>query len=256
MAYRIKGKFVSKAVYLESLGDDSPAQDSAIHQIEALADINALMASFPKQAVTGMVRRIETAYKEREAFEFEKSPNGSHIELRKARAIVMHNPRLAAFLLACDVDPQELLNKSRKEGTRANLKGIKKIKTLLDFVTGKSRVFERVSLALFASTIIAANRGIGWISNAEQELILSNLPVGSLPTELQAAVADYKHRYMSITGDSRNQSCQFRTTFSNLNCFFFSREDCDDMNRLGIMVNMDSPIIQFLNKRWNLDAVS
>lgn len=207
------------------------------------------------QAITAMAKRVEKAFKERESFELAKNPNGSHIELRKAKAMMLHNRRFAAFLSAIDANPDKLLNKSRKEGTRANLKGIKKIRMLLDYVTGETRVFERVSLALFAASIIAAKRGIKWISNAEQELILSNLDVGSLPLDVQTAIKEYKHKYMSITGDSRNQSCQFRTTFSNLGCFWFSRQDCDDSNRLGIEVDLDSPIIRYLSDKWNLDSV-
>lgn len=215
-----------------------------------------LIAKQSPQAINAMVKHIEKAYKDREAFEMEKNPHGSHIELRRAKNLIVNNRRFAAFLATVGINPETLLNKSRKLDTRANLKGIKKLRMLCDYITGETRVFERVSLALFAATIIAANRGINWISNAEQELILSNLPVSSLPDELQKAIEEYKHKYMFIGGDSRNQSCQFRTTFANMDCFYFSREDTADSNRLGIGVNMESPIIQHLNKALNLEAVS
>lgn len=214
-----------------------------------------LIASQSPQAINAMVKRIEKAFKERESFEYSKNPNGSHIELRRAKNLILNNRRFAAFLIAVNACPDKLLNKSRKLDTRANLKGIKKIRMLCDYITGETRIFERVSLALFASTIIAALKGVQWISNSEQELILSNVPVQSLPSEVQAAIADYKHRYMSLAGDSRNQSCQFRTTFENLDCFYFSREDTLDSNRLGIGVNLNNPIITYLVDRWNLESV-
>ncbi len=214
-----------------------------------------LIAKQSPQAINAMIKRIEKAYKEREAFEYSKNPNGSHIELRRAKNLIVGNRRFAAFLSAIGACPDKLLNKSRKLDTRANLKGIKKISMLCDYITGESRIFERVSLALFASTIIAALKGTQWISNAEQELILSNVPVQSLPHEVQAAIHDYKHKYMSLAGDSRNQSCQFRTTFENLNCFYFSREDTIDSNRLGIGVLLDSPVITYLIDKWNLQSV-
>lgn len=215
-------------------------------------NLKDVVSTVPGRDIANMKRRIEKALKEREAFERAKSPNGAHIELERAKNYILNNRRFAAFMVATNSDPNELLNRSRKVGYRANLKGIKKVKMLCDYVTGRTKVFERTSLALFASTIIAALRGINWISNNEQELILSNLDVGSLPKDVQEAIAEYKHKYMSISGDSRNQSCQFRTTFENLGCFYQSREDCDDMNRLGIGVNLDNPIIQHLIERWNL----
>lgn len=213
------------------------------------------IAAVPSIKTTNMVKAIHKALVERECFEKAKSPNGSHIELERAKAMLAHNRRFAAFMVATNNNPNELLNSTRKAGTRANLKGIKKVRMLVDYITGKTNIFERVSLALFASTIIAAQKGIEWISNAEQELILSNLDVSSLPNEVQEAINAYKHKYMWIGGDSRNQSCQFRTTFNNLGCFYQSREDCDDMNRGGIGVNLNHPVIDYLATRWNLKGI-
>jgi hypothetical protein len=247
MAYRHPdtGKFISKASYEQITGTHV-----------AKVDLPSMISAVPQADVTAMVTRLNRAMDARERFERSKAPNGSHIELRRAKAFLRGNRRLAAFLCVTGSDPDEMINRTRKEGTRANLKGFQKLKKLLDYVTNRSLVFERVSLALFASTIIAANKGIGWISSQEQELILSNVPVSSLSKEIQDAIASYKHKYMTLEGDSRNQSCQFRTTFSNLGMFFFAREDTEEANSLGIMVNMESPVIQYLNQRWNLDSAS
>jgi hypothetical protein len=246
MSYRNKrGEFISKADW-EQLYQTHGAN----------VDLPALINAVPPQEVTAMVHRINLALEARERFERSRTPHGSHIELRRAKAFLRNNRRLAAFLVVCGADPSEMLNKVRKAGSRSDLKGFQKLKRLVDYCTGRSQVFERVSLALFASTIIAANRGIGWISSTEQELILSNVPVGSLPAEVQTAIEEYKHRYMRLEGDSRPQACRFRTTFENLGLYYMSREDSDDTSSLGINVNMDSPVIQYLNQRWELDKVS
>jgi hypothetical protein len=214
-----------------------------------------LINAVKPQTVTGMVKRINKALEEREAFERLKAPHSAHIEFRRARSFLANNRGFAAFLCALNVDPDHLLNRVRKDGYRANLKGVRKLKNLYQYVTGKTRSFERVSLALFASSIVAAKRGINWINNNEQELILSSLPVSSLPDEVQEAIKDYQHKYMRIEGDSRNQACQFRTTYDNLGCYFVSRDDVDDSNRQGIHINLDSPVIQFLSKKWELERI-
>jgi hypothetical protein len=205
--------------------------------------------------VSAMVRSINKALDSRLAFERQKAPHSALIEYRRANAFMRNNRRLGAFLAVVGADPDQMLNRTRKAGTRANLKGIKKVRQLLDYLTGETNRFERVSLALFASSIIAAKKGIQWISNNEQELILSTVDVGSLPEAVREAIEEYKHKYMTLEGDSRNQSCQFRTTFANLGCYYFSNEDVDDSNRNGIQIDLDSPIIRELNRRWNLDSV-
>lgn len=225
-------------------------------QTNKLPTLPEAMASVHPNAVNAMVRRINKAIADREAFEVQKLPHGSHIELRRAKAYLVNNRTLAAFLSVCGADPDKMVNRTRKDGYRSNLKGIKKLRNLVDYVTGKTRSFERVSLALFASSIIAAKRGIKWISNTEQELILSSLDVTSLPQDVRDAIKHYQNAYLRIEGDSRNQACQFRTTFDNLGCYFFSREDVEDANRLGIMINQDSPVIQYLASQWELDKVA
>lgn len=213
------------------------------------------IAAVPTKEVTAMLRRIMAELNKRQEFETLKEPFGSHVVLKQTIAMLRGNRRFAAFLCVIGADPAEMFNRTRKEGTRADLKGIKKVKMLVDYVTGRTGAFERVSLALFAATIIAAKKGVKWVSNAEQELILSSLDITSLPEEVQDAIKAYQHKYMRIHGDSRPQSCRFRTTFSNLGAFMFSREDQDDKNRLGIMVNMDSPIVRYLTDRWELESV-
>lgn len=214
----------------------------------------ALMKAVSNKDAGNMKARIKKAFHKREAFELKKEPNGTHIELRRAERFLLDNDNLARMLVVLNADPDLMLNRERKEGYRSNLKGFQKIKSLLQYIVGESLSFERVSLALFASTIIAAKSGIERISNVEQELVLSNVPVSSFPKELQSAIEDYKHKFMRLRGDSRNQSCQFRTTFDNLGAYTFDSADSSDKNGKGIIVNMESPLIQYLAARWKLEG--
>lgn len=214
----------------------------------AIAKMNA-------SKVNASLRRVEKSLAKREAFEIQKAPHNPHIELRRAARYLRGNKTFAAFMAAIGADSDLFLNRERKLGYRSNLKGVQKVKSLVEYITGRSKKFDRVSLALFASSIIAAKRGIDWISNQEQEKILSSLPVDSLPPEVADAIRHYQYKYMRIEGDSRNQACQFRTTFDNLGCYEFSKADTPDANLNGIEVNLDSPVIQFLSAKWELDKV-
>jgi hypothetical protein len=244
MGYRIKGKFASK--------EDFEAYER--QQRAWLPDVIADTLASESDEVDAMVKRVNAALEERAAYERAKSPSGSHIELRKVLGAFYNARTAAAFFVALKVDPDLMFNRSRKEGTRANLKGFTKVRKLIDFVTGRTKVFERVSLALFASTIIAARMGVEWIASPEQELILSKESVQSLPTPIQEAISEYKHKHMTLTGDSRPQACQFRTTFQNLGIFEFYRDEFDNVDyTLGITVNMDSPLVDYLTKTFHLD---
>jgi hypothetical protein len=247
MAYKIngKGKFVSKAVYDEWL---------KANQLIPLPQLVSDIETNQSNRTQAMVERINAALKDRAEFELRKAPNGSHIELRKVAGMFADNRRVAAFLCAVDADPDLMFNRVRKNGTRSNLKGFTKVRKLIDYVTGRTKVFERVSLALFASTIIAANKGVSWIASPEQELILSSESVNSLPRDVQEAIADYKHKHMTLEGDSRPQACQFRTTFANLGVYEFYRDEFDNTDyTLGISVIMSSPIVRYLNDVWQLE---
>lgn len=213
-----------------------------------------LVQNKPEQ-VNAMVERINSALKDRAFFERAKAPNSSHVELRRIVAQFMHNKTVAAFFIVCGADPALIFNRERKAGTRANLKGLKKVKQLIDYVTGKTNAFETVSKALFAATIIAALKGCKWIASPEQELILSDESVSSLPEEISTAIYSYQHKHMTIEGDSRPQSCQFRTTFNNLGMYSYSREEFDSCDyTLGINVNLGHPVIEYLATRWNLHS--
>jgi len=213
-----------------------------------------LVANKPDE-VEAMTARINAALKERALFERAKNPNGSHVELRRVVAQFMHNKTFAAFLMVCGANPELLFNRERKAGSRANLKGFSKVRQLLDYITGKTNAFEIVSKALFAASIIAALKGIYWIASPEQELILSDESVNSLPQEIREAIYKYQHKHMTVEGDSRNQSCQFRTTFSNLGMYSFSRDEFDNSDyTMGINVDLNHPVIQYLINRWQLAA--
>lgn len=247
MSYRhpASGKFISRNEY--------EALQGKAYQTPLDERVKLALANDP-EGVSAMVNRIMEALREREAFERAKKPNGSHIALRKAFNAFAYNRRVAAFLLVIGANPQVMFNRSRQQGSRANLNGFMKVRKLIDYITGEEETFERVSLALFAATIIAANMGKGWIANPEQELILSSEKVESLPPAIRDAIRDYQHKYMSLTGDSRFQACQFRTTFNNMGIYHYMREDFDNSEYAnGILVNMESPVVQFLNDRWNLE---
>lgn len=212
-----------------------------------------LVSNVKPKDVSAMVKRVNAALKTRADYELMKSPNGSHVELRRVAGMFADSRTVAAFLHVLGADPDLMFNRVRKAGTRSNLKGFRKVRQLIDYTTGRKGTFETVSKALFASTIIAAQKGATWISSQEQELILSNVPVNSLSKEIREAIEEYKHKHMTLEGDSRPQSCQFRTTFNNLNIYDYAREEFDNTDySLGIMVNMESPVIQYLSHRWNL----
>lgn len=220
-------------------------------------EIAHIIAKRPK-AVTAMNDRIFAALEERGEFERLKAPHGSHIEFRRAADALyglQGNNRVSAFLVALNADPDLMLNRVRKDGTRSNLKGFTKIRKLVDYVTGKTQRLETVTLALFASTIIAAQMGVEWIASPEQELILSPEKVQSLPVEVQAAIRDFQHKHMRLTGDSRPQACQFRTTFENLGCFHQLRDNFyDNAYTFGISVVPSNPLVSYLSSRWGLSG--
>ncbi len=203
--------------------------------------------------VAAMVTAINLALDNRAVFERELKPNGSHIELRKVIAAFRYNNLAAAFFVMVKANPELIFNRTRKAGTRADLKGLLKLSNFVEYVAGKSYKLDSVTKALFAATIIAAFKGVRWIASPEQELILSSEPVNSLPLELQTAIAEFKHKHMTLTGDSRPQSCRFRTTFANLGFYTFARDEFDNSDySLGIMVNLESPVIQYLASHWGL----
>jgi hypothetical protein len=207
----------------------------------------------PKREAAKMIKRINKAVLDRATFEREKSPNGSHVELRRVANLYVDSDRIARFLVVLGADPDLMFNRVRKDGTRSNLKGLKKVSGLVDYVTGKTGAIETVTKALFAGTIIAALKGVTWVASQEQEFILSSEKVASMPLEIREAIYAYQHKHMTIEGDSRPQSCAFRTTFANIGVFHYMREDFDNTAyTMGVVINMDSPVVQYLVERWEL----
>lgn len=207
------------------------------------------------ELVSSMVERINSALLERAKFERQNKPNGSHIEFRRVANQFNDSRTVAAFLIALNASPEIMFNRERKAGTRADLKGLQKVRKLIDYVTGRTTVIDTVTKALFAATIIAAKMGIEWIASPEQEMILSDSRIKSLPNDVREAIADYQLRHMSLEGDSRPQSCRFRTTFANLGLYQFHRDEFDNSDStLGISVNLDNPLIQYLTLRWDLNS--
>lgn len=214
--------------------------------------IRNLLDQKPKE-VTAMVGRVNTALYERATFERSKKPHGSHVELRRVANMYADSRNMAAFLHVIGADPQVMFNKVRKDGTRANLKGLQKVRKLCDFIL-EDKPLDMPSKALFAATIIANRMGAKWISSNEQEFILSSESVESLPADIRNAIYAYQHKHMTIEGDSRPQSCTFRTTYANLGAYHYAREEFDNSEySLGIMVDTTSPIIQHLTATWELE---
>lgn len=208
------------------------------------------------KAVADMSAHILAAIKERADFEHKLKPNGSHVELRKVFRDfygIDGNKTVSAFFIAVDADPQLLFNRQRKDFTRANLKGFHKIRKLINLVMGTGDV-DTVTKALFASTIIAALKGVNWVASPEQELILSPEAVLSLPADIREAIYSFQHKHSTVEGDARPQASQFRTTFENLNCFVSTRDEFDNVAYTkGVTVLLNSPIVSFLKDKWQLD---
>ncbi len=214
--------------------------------------VNAALSNKAAE-VAEMKERINKAVYERAMFERSKKPNGSHVEMRRTANQFADNDRVAAFFHALNVSPEVMFNRSRKDGWRSDLKGLQKVRKLIDFLTDRTHSLDTVSTALFACTIIAARKGLDWISSAEQELILSPENVGSLPSDIQSEIRKYQHKHMTVEGDSRPQACRFRTTYANLGIYHYDRQEFDDSEySLGIKVNLDNPVVQDLASRWNL----
>lgn len=218
-------------------------------------DFAKAMAELPSQRVASMVHAINKALDRRIDFEVTKNPNAAHIELREADKQIRNNATFARFLLVCGADPDTILNKVRKQGQRANLKNIRKLRMLAEYCAGKHGAINAVTKSLLASTIVAANRQIPWLSNAEQVRILSDMRLNLLPDEIAQSIMQFNHKYLKSSAESQNQASQFRTAFENLGCYTKSREDDDNFSQTGIHANINHPLMSYLNNRWNLRAV-
>ena len=208
--------------------------------------------------VSAMVESIHKAIYERATYERAKRPNGSHLELRRVVNQFTDSRKVAAFLIAVGANPHLMFNRQRKAGAKSDLKGLQKVRRLIDYVMGgpTAKDIDAVSKALFAVTITAALSGVEWIASPEQELVLSSIPIQSLPEEVQSAIAEYQVKHMDITGDSREQSCRFRTTYANLGLYTFMRDDFDGCDyTLGVSVILSNPLIQYLIATWNLKGI-
>lgn len=210
------------------------------------------MESIPSTQVASMVRSINAALNHREAYERQKAPNGAHVELRDVIGMLRGNSTVARFLIVLGADPDVMLNKQRKAGYRANLKPIRKIRMLAEYMAGEHGAVNGVVKALFAATIMAAKLKTYWLSNDELERILARIPLMDVPEELRVSIQAWNAVNIKSGAESRNQACQFRTAFENLGCYIKSREDMADLNKSGIYANMNNPLIQDLAKRWNL----
>lgn len=217
--------------------------------------IRDIIASESNEVQT-MKKRIEKAIYDRALFERQKAPNASHVELRRVAGDFINSTNAAAFFVLLNADPDLIFNRVRKEGTRASLKGLRKIKCLIDYIMGNKDTLDIVSKALFASTIVAANKGVEWIASPEQEYILSPESVNSLPKDIREAIYTFQHKHMTIEGDARHAASHFRTTFANLGFYTYAREEFDNSSyQMGIVIDLHNPVIIYLNERWGLNNV-
>lgn len=213
------------------------------------SDMNKV--SGPKLA--GMVSRINRALDKRIAFEQAKAPKSSHIELKAADKQLRGNKTVAAFLAVLGADPDKMLNNERKAGYRSNLKAIRKIRMLAEYMAGEHGAVNGVVKALFAATILAAKNNSPWTSNKDAEQILLGLADRTdMPTELLCSVVNFTSLNILDPSEARNQACQFRTAFENLGVFFFSREDANNLSSNGIYADLNNPLIKALANKWGL----
>jgi hypothetical protein len=210
----------------------------------------ASMAAHSPQKVTGMIKRVANALAKREAFEQQKAPNALHIELQAAKAQLQGNKTVARLFLSIAADPDVVLNRERKRGYRANLKCIRKVRMLAEYMAGDNGKINGVCKALFAATILAGMSGKPWVSNNDAEKLLLQVPLSDLPQELADALAELRGLNIRDAKEARNQACQFRTAFENLGCYYVCKGNSDNLDQRGIVANNDSPLIQALAQRW------
>jgi hypothetical protein len=206
----------------------------------------------PGPTVRSMISKVRKALDERTAFEEAKKPGKLHVELRDAVKQLDGNALMARFYCVLKADPMEVLNKERKEGYRANLKTVRKVRMTAEYLAGDSTRLNGVCKALFAATILAARLGKPWVSNNDAEKLLLSLPVTTGNAELTAALKELQGMNIENASEARNQACQFRTAFENLNCYRIARGNAKDLSANGIYANLDSPLIMALADRWGI----
>ncbi len=212
----------------------------------------AAMASVKPQAVQGMLKRIDRALVEREAFERQKNPHKLHVELEAAKQQMTGNKTLARFYVVLSADPGLILNRVRQDGSRANLKTVRKVRILAEYMAGENGKINGVCKALFAATILAATLNRPWVSNNDAEKLLLALPVETMGQELRQAFDEMKGLNIRNAKESRNQACQFRTAFENLCCYFVTKDNPDALNDRGIYADLNNPLMSALRERWGL----
>lgn len=209
------------------------------------------LVSAPK--VTAMLKRIDKALETRAIFEQSKK-KPAYIELQAAFEQMEGNKTLARFFAVMDCDPIEYLNKERKRGYRTNLKTVRKVRMLAEYMRGEHGAINGVCKALFAATILAAKHGKPWSSNSEAELLLFGMPTSQFQRneELWKAYESFSMLNIRSGEEARNQACQFRTAFENLGVYFKSREDEADLSTNGIYADLNNPLIKALACKWSL----
>lgn len=210
------------------------------------------MASTSQQKVSGMIARMGRALDHRAAYEAAKAPNKFHVELAAADKQMRGNKTLARFYCVLDANPDVVLNRERIAGYRANLKTVRKVRGLAEYMEGQHGKINGVCKALFAATILAARMDIYWISNNDAEKLLSSVPLKGMHPELKKALEELSGLNIRDAKEARNQACQFRTAFENLGCYFVSRDDENNLSSNGIRANLTNPLIMALSERWGI----
>lgn len=209
------------------------------------------MTAVKPQAVIGMLKRVNKALDSRVAFEAAKGTR-ANIELASAEKQMRQNKTLAKFYAVLKADPDLVINRVRKDGYRANLKTVRKVRMLAEYMAGQNGKVNGVCKALFAATILAARMGKPWVSNNDAEKLILQLPVESMGAELRAAFEELRGLNVRDPKEARNQACQFRTAFENLGCYFVAKSNIDDADERGIIANMESPLIVALAEKWGI----
>lgn len=212
-----------------------------------------MMELIPNQKVSAIIRQIDKALSIRSDFEASKA-KPAYIELEAAKKQMAGNKTLARFFAVMETNPIEFLNLERKAGYRTNLKIVRKVRMLAEYMRGEHGAINGVCKALFAATIIAAKQGSPWTSNNDAEkLLFQAFDAMRFSEEFFRSYETFSRLNIQSPEEARNQACQFRTAFENLGVYFNTRNDENDLSSNGIYADLTNPLIIDLTNRWGLN---
>jgi hypothetical protein len=226
----------SKGHFASSMRSIS-AQQAKEETHDFIQSINAI----DEQACAAMRTRINSSFAAREQFETKMNPESeTKADLINAKQ-KWASRAVERVFTALNIDPDMLVNIQRKANQRANLKALRKISGVCEFLLNGSKL-EKVVISFFVSTLIAHRNGIDWISNQDQYAILSSAKLNRFPQFVQDAVTDYQHKFM--TEGKFTQASQMRTAFENVGIYqIVTRYDNNNNAMSGITLKDSHPLL-------------